>query len=73
KITPEEAEKLILFRWKQVFADTIMNYVFQYKRELQAKLEIIFDKYTVTLNDILQEREKENAQLNNFLKELGYE
>lgn len=73
KITPEAAEKLILFRWKQVFADTIMNYVFQYKRELQAKLEIIFDKYTVTLNDILQEREKENAQLNNFLKELGYE
>ncbi|MEA2103857.1 MAG: type I restriction-modification system subunit M, partial [Candidatus Cloacimonadota bacterium] len=73
KITPDEAEKLILIRWKQVFADTIMNYVLQYKRELQAKLEIIFDKYTVTLTDILQEREKENTQLNIFLKELGYE
>ncbi|MBC8385346.1 MAG: type I restriction-modification system subunit M [Candidatus Cloacimonetes bacterium] len=73
KITPEEAEKLILARWKMVLADTVMNYVMQYKRELQAKLEIIFDKYTVTLTDILEEREKENIQLNNFLKELGYD
>jgi len=73
KITPEEAEELILIRWKQVFADTIMNYVLQYKRELQTKLEIIFDKYTVTLTDILQDREKESTLLNNFLKELGYE
>ncbi len=50
-----------------------MVYVNQYQRELQSKLELIYDKYTITLNQILNGRNDEAEQLNEYLKELGYE
>jgi type I restriction enzyme M protein len=73
KITEAEAEQLILVRWQQVLNDTIHVYIQQYQRNLRTHLERIWDKYTVTLTDILNEREKEQTLLNNFLMELGYE
>ena len=73
KITEAEAEQLILVRWQQVLNDTVHVYIQQYQRNLRTHLERIWDKYTVTLTDILNEREKEQTLLNNFLMELGYE
>ena len=73
KITPEEAKELILARWKEVLHTTIMAYVADYQREFLSRLENLYEKYTVTINDILEERQKESAQLEGFLKELGYE
>lgn len=73
KITSEEAKELILARWKEVLHTTIMSYVADYKREFLRKLENLYEKYTVTINEILEEREKESAQLDGFLRELGYE
>jgi len=73
KITPDEAKELILARWKKVLSTTIMAYVADYQRGFLNRLENLFEKYTVTINEILEEREKESAQLAGFLKELGYE
>lgn len=73
KITPDEAKVLILERWQQVLNNTVNAYIQQYQRSLRSHLERIWDKYTVTLTDILNDREKEQTVLNNFLMELGYE
>jgi len=73
KITPDEAKKLILARWKEVLHTTIMTYVADYQRVFLNRVENLYEKYTVTINEILEEREKESAQLAGFLKELGYE
>lgn len=73
KITPNEAKALIIERWRLILNDTVLVYIQQYQRSLRSHLERIWEKYTVTLTDILKEREKEQTVLNNFLMELGYE
>ena len=73
KITPDEAKELILARWKKVLQTTIMAYVADYQREFLGRLENLWEKYTTTINEILDERKKESDQLNRFLGELGYE
>jgi type I restriction enzyme M protein len=73
KITPDEAKELILARWKEVLQTTIMAYVADYQRGFLNRLENVYEKYTVTINEILDEREKESAQLARFLRELEYE
>ncbi|MCF7791800.1 MAG: type I restriction-modification system subunit M [Victivallales bacterium] len=73
KITPSEAEELILKRWKLQLHNTVENYLNEYKREFLHKIENLWDKYTVTLNGVLEDREQEAEQLNIFLKELGYD
>ena len=73
KITPEEAEKLILARWRGTLEATIRSYLDAHARTLQQALEHLFDKYTVTLQQILAERDAATAKLNAFLKELAYE
>lgn len=73
KITPAEAEVLILERWQMVLNATIMDYVYRYQRELQTNLDNLWDKYSVALDSILSEREEKTELLNQFLTELGYE
>jgi type I restriction enzyme M protein len=73
KITEDEAKALILERWQQTLNNTVNAYIQQHQRSLRSHLERIWDKYTVTLTNILNEREKEQTLLNNFLMELGYE
>ncbi len=72
-ITPEEAKELILKRWQLTLHQTINGYLQTHQRTLLQAVENLRDKYTLTLNTILEEREKETQLLNNFLKELGYE
>lgn len=73
KITPDKARELILARWKGILHATIMAYVGDYQREFLRRLENLWEKYTTTINEILDEREKANEELNRFLGELGYE
>lgn len=73
KITPEEAKVLIMARWKNILHTTVMEYVNRYERELIVLLESLFTKYCETLTSIVEERNQAATQLNNFLKELGYE
>lgn len=73
QITSEEAKRLIIQRWLGKLHSTIDNYLEVHTRQLQQAVEELYDKYTVTLTDILTERESCTQELNKFLEELGYE
>ena len=73
KISPEDARELILARWRRTLESTIFGYLDAYARIFQQSIEHLYDKYTVTLEQILDERDVVTAKLNSFLKELGYE
>lgn len=72
-ITPNEAKELILNRWKLTLHKTINGYLQNHSRQLLMAVESVYDKYTIPLQSILNEREKETKLLNGFLIELGYE
>lgn len=73
KITEAEAKKLILVRFKRLLTEQFDGYLRQYQRAFIAAVENLWSKYAVTTKQILAERDREAAQLNAFLKELGYE
>ncbi|BBE16293.1 type I restriction-modification system, DNA-methyltransferase subunit M [Aquipluma nitroreducens] len=73
QITPEVAKQLIMNRWQSKLHSTINSYLEVHTRQLQQAVEELHDKYTVTLTDILTERETFTSELNKFLEELGYE
>lgn len=73
KITPDEAKELILTRWNSVLHSTVMEYVNRYEIALITELETRFVKYSDTLISILNKREKVADELDELLKELGYE
>ena len=73
KISEEEAKELILERLKRLLTDEYDGYLRQYQRAFVAAVENLWGKYAVTTKQILAERDAEAAQLDSFLKELGYE
>ena len=73
KISEEEAKELILERLHRVLVEQYDGYLRQYQRSFIAAIENLWDKYAVTAQEILAERDEAAAQLNSFLKELGYE
>ena len=73
KISPEEARTLIIARWHRTLEATIQAYLDAHVRKLQQSMEHLYEKYTVTLKQILAERDAVTSKLNDFLKELGYE
>jgi type I restriction enzyme M protein len=73
QITADEAKQLIMDRWHTILHSTINNYLEVHTRQLQQAVEELHDKYTLTLTDILIERESFTRELNKFLEELGYE
>jgi type I restriction enzyme M protein len=73
KITPAEAEQLIIARWERTLYSTIDGYLKQYQQSFVAAVENLHNKYTVTLKHLITERENETQLLNQYLKELGYE
>ncbi len=72
-ITPEEAKDLILSRWLRTLQQTVNGYLQAHQRQLLLEVEKIRDKYSTTLNKILDERERETELLNIFFQELGYD
>lgn len=73
KISPQQAQELILGRWQSVLYATVMEYVQRYERSLITELENRFVKYETTLTTILDERTQAANELDHFLMELGYE
>lgn len=73
KITEAEAKALILERWLQLLQSRYKNYVKAFVNEYIATVQNLHTKYSVTLKDILHERDYKAEQLNAYLKELGYE
>jgi len=73
KITEQEAKELILERFKQLLLAEYQGYLRQYRQGFVAKVENLWSKYSVTVKEILTERDQEAELLNQFLVELGYE
>jgi len=73
KITEDEAKELILERFQRLLTEQFDGYLRQYQRAFIAAVENLWQKYAVTTKQILTQRDREAAQLNEFLKELGYE
>jgi type I restriction enzyme M protein len=73
KITPDEAKELIIKRWKRTLHAVVAGYQEIHTRNLINSISELYEKYTITLDDVLSSREQETQLLNNFLKELGYE
>ena len=73
KITEDEAKTLILERFRKLLTEQFDGYLRQYQRSFIAALENLWQKYAVTIKQILADRDREAAQLDAFLKELGYE
>ena len=73
KITEDEAKTLILERFRKLLIEQFGGYLRQYQRSFIAAVENLWQKYAVTTKQILAERDREAAQLDAFLKELGYE
>jgi type I restriction enzyme M protein len=72
KITEAEAKKLILARFKRLLTEQFDGYLRQYQRAFIAAVENLWSKYAVTTKQILAERDREAAELDAFLTELGY-
>ena len=73
RITEADAKVLILSRFRRVLNEQFDEYLKDYQRGLVAAVENLWAKYAVTARQILAERDREAAQLDGFLKELGYE
>ena len=73
KISEDDAKRLILERFQRLLTEQFDGYLRQYQRAFIAAVENLWQKYAVTTKQILAERDQEAAQLNQFLKELGYE
>ncbi len=72
KITPDQAKTLILVRLRKVLGEQFDGYLRQHQRGLIAAVENLHDKYAVTAQTILDERDREAKTLDGFLVELGY-
>lgn len=73
KISSEDTKELILSIGYKRLSNTINEYLDFHIRKLQQLIERIYDKYTVTLGTMISERDKAVAELDAFMKELGYE
>ena len=72
QISDDDARRLITARWLNSLHGIINVYLEAHARGLQQNVELIYDKYSVTLNDLLSERDAATKELDVFLKELGY-
>lgn len=72
QISDDDARRLITARWLNSLHEIINVYLESHARGLQQKVELLHDKYSVTLNDLLSERDAATKELNVYLKELGY-
>jgi type I restriction enzyme M protein len=73
QISAQEAKMLILARLKRTLSEWYDDYLRRYRRGLVAAVENLWNKYAVTANSILRERDQAAASLEKYLSELGYE
>jgi len=72
QISDDDARRLITARWLNSLHDNINLYLEAHARGLQQRVELIYDKYSVTLSALIDDRNKVTKELNEFLIELGY-
>lgn len=72
RISNEDARKLICKRWLKTLHDTVAVYLEAHTRHLQQAIELLYDKYSVTLTSLIEERQAATDELDKYLLELGY-
>lgn len=72
QISNDDARRLICERWLKTLHDTVTVYLEAHTRRLQQAVELLYDKYSVTLTSLIEERETATEELENYLIELGY-
>lgn len=72
QISDTDARRLITARWLATLHDDIGIYLEVHARRLQQCVELIYDKYSITLGTLIAERDKATEELNKYLEELGY-
>ncbi|WP_316219269.1 class I SAM-dependent DNA methyltransferase [Bradyrhizobium sp. SZCCHNR2026] len=72
KITPGAARSQILLRFRNTLFETYRAYIDAERRAVTAAVETLHDKYAVTVRDIEGRRNEAAAELNSYLKALGY-
>lgn len=71
-ITPNVARSQILARFRNILFETYRAYLDADRRTVSTGIEKLHDKYAVTLRDIEDKRTKAVAELDRYLKALGY-
>jgi len=71
QISDDDARRLITLRWLATLHDNIAVYLEAHARRLQQSIELLHDKYYVTLQNLIEERDAATEELNKYLKELG--
>ena len=71
-MTEDEAKELILEKFYENIESHLERYLDAEKREALRVLENLWDKYRVSLSELLREREEETRKLKEFLEKLGY-
>jgi len=72
-LTQEEAKLLLLEKFKETIKQGLEKYINAEKKELIKVFEKLWDKYKISLKELLTERDKETEKLNEFLRMLNYE
>jgi type I restriction enzyme M protein len=72
KITPEAARTQILLRFRNELFATYRAYLDADRRTVTGSIENLHDKYAVTVRDIEKQRSDAAAELDGYLKALGY-
>lgn len=72
QISNDDAQRLICARWLKTLHDTVTVYLEAHTRRLQQAVELLYDKYSVTLTSLIEERKAATDELENYLIELGY-
>lgn len=72
QISNDDARRLICERWLMTLHDTVNVYLEAHTRRLQQAVELLYDKYSVTLTSLIEERKAATDELENYLIELGY-
>lgn len=72
QISNDDAQRLICERWLKTLHDTVNVYLEAHTRCLQQAVELLYDKYSVTLTSLIEERDVATEELENYLIELGY-
>ncbi|MBR6456822.1 MAG: hypothetical protein IKS72_07870, partial [Prevotella sp.] len=72
QISDDDARRLITRRWLATLHDNIAVYLETHARRLQQSVELLYEKYFVTLQKMLEERDEATKELDGYLKELGY-
>ncbi|GAB6184188.1 hypothetical protein JCM13991_19290 [Thermodesulfovibrio hydrogeniphilus] len=71
-LTQEEAKELILEKFYNKIDEQMNKYLNAEKKELVKYFENLWDKYQVSMKELLEARDRETEKLNEFLKSLGY-